>query len=81
MLWHRVATLGDHQVESQAKQEDLENRSNRCIIHIQGVPRGAEGDDIMAFTTELLQMIRDVDDPPLALDKAHQVSSVPSRPN
>ncbi|KAJ1097410.1 hypothetical protein NDU88_002529 [Pleurodeles waltl] len=76
MLWRRVTVLKGQQLKLQSKQ-DLENRSRRNNIRIIGVPRRAEGSDIMAFTVVLIQALRGHDDtsPPLALDKAHRVTS------
>ena len=75
MIWQRMANLEEQQVELQAEQENLENRSRCNNIRIRGIPKGAEGEHIMAFATERLQTIGgNGGDPPLIHDRAHRVS-------
>ena len=75
MLWQRMLTLEEQQVELQVIQEDLENCSRCHNLKNRGVPRGAEVDDIPAFTRELLHTIHSSPEAPsLVLDRTHQVS-------
>ncbi|KAJ1124104.1 hypothetical protein NDU88_002566 [Pleurodeles waltl] len=77
-LWYKGGTLGEQHIELQLKQEDLENKRKRTNIRIRGISRGMEGMDIMAFTGDLLLVIRgDEDAAPTALDRVHNVASAP----
>ncbi|KAJ1189658.1 hypothetical protein NDU88_006402 [Pleurodeles waltl] len=58
MLWKRVTTLEVLHLELQARQEDLENCRRQNIIHIRGVSKRQEGDDIIVFTVRLLHATR-----------------------
>ncbi|KAJ1200773.1 hypothetical protein NDU88_004594 [Pleurodeles waltl] len=78
MLWCRVMTLKEQEIEIQMKQEVLENISRWNNICISGMPKRMEGSEIMAFTAELLQTINgDKDAPLLARDRPHCVAFAP----
>ncbi|KAJ1149022.1 hypothetical protein NDU88_001843 [Pleurodeles waltl] len=70
ILWWHMATLEEHHIKLQAKQEDLENPCHCNNICMRGVPKGEERSN-MPFRTALLKLIRGDDDaPPPVLDKA-----------
>lgn len=66
-----VKTLKEEVKHLQTKCEDLEGRSRRNNIRLIGVPEGAETPDPREFTSQLLQDLLKLDEPPL-LDRAHR---------
>ncbi|KAJ1100331.1 hypothetical protein NDU88_005417 [Pleurodeles waltl] len=82
LMWRRMTTLEQQNIELQSKQEDLENGSRQNNLRIRGILRETEGADIIAFMAALLHSIHgDTGARLSALDHAHMVAPTPRGPN
>ncbi|KAJ1212736.1 hypothetical protein NDU88_000385 [Pleurodeles waltl] len=69
-IWWLLNTLKEQHIELQTKQEDLENRGWHNNLHMRGIQRGVEVEDIMFFTRDLLEFIRgSTEREPIVLDR------------
>ncbi|KAJ1117631.1 hypothetical protein NDU88_005828 [Pleurodeles waltl] len=72
VLWCRLSTLDEQQIELQA-------RGGHNNLRIRGVPRGAEGDDVLFLSRVLLGSVGSAADrAPLVLDRVHRIAMAAS---